>query len=119
MIPSRRGPGLESCTRRGYVWRATRTIQSWTQRASGSKINEVIEASWSSGRDHARVTCGGTRLIIEVEPGEPVSGWASREGGPREPFDGILDFLLLFEHLRGPEEGAVIGETGDHLSGEI
>ena len=44
------------------------------------------------------------RLVIEVEPGEPVRGWVAREGGPAKRFDGLLSFYSLFERLRRDDE---------------
>jgi len=44
--------------------------------------------------DNARV-----RLVIELDPGDPVCGSAAREGEPQIPFEGMLGFLSLFERL--------------------
>jgi hypothetical protein len=49
--------------------------------------------------DNARV-----RLVIELDPGDPVCGSAAREGEPQIPFEGMLGFLSLFERLRAPGE---------------
>jgi hypothetical protein len=40
------------------------------------------------------------RLVVEINPGEPVSGSAAREGEAPVPFEGLLGFLALFERLR-------------------
>jgi hypothetical protein len=45
-----------------------------------------------------------SRLVIELEPGEPVSGWAAREGEPPVRFEGLLAFISLFERLRSSDE---------------
>jgi hypothetical protein len=41
------------------------------------------------------------RMVIEVEPGEPLTGRVGREGERQFPFEGMLGFLSLFERLRG------------------
>jgi hypothetical protein len=40
------------------------------------------------------------RIIVELEPGEPVCGSAARDHEPQIPFEGMLGFLSLFERLR-------------------
>ncbi len=44
------------------------------------------------------------RLVVEIEPGEPVCGSAGREGEPQIPFEGMLGFLSLFDRLRTHQE---------------
>jgi hypothetical protein len=50
------------------------------------------------------------RLVIEVEPGEPVRGWLAREGGPARRFDGLLSFFSLFERLRRDDPDRASGD---------
>jgi hypothetical protein len=40
------------------------------------------------------------RIVVNIEPGEPVCGTAGRDGGPQLPFEGMLAFLSLLERLR-------------------
>ena len=40
------------------------------------------------------------RLVVELDPGEPVCGSAGLEGEPPTRFEGLLGFLALFEALR-------------------
>jgi hypothetical protein len=40
------------------------------------------------------------RLIVELEPGEPISGWVEGEGVPRRRFDGLLELIALLESAR-------------------
>jgi hypothetical protein len=44
------------------------------------------------------------RLVVEIEPGDPVCGSAGREDGPQIPFEGMLGFLSLFDRLRTRDE---------------
>jgi hypothetical protein len=44
------------------------------------------------------------RLVVEIEPGDPVCGSAGREDGPQIPFEGMLGFLSLFDRLRARDE---------------
>ena len=48
----------------------------------------------------APVAYGRVRVVVELEPGDPVSGSAAREGEAQVPFEGMLAFLSLFERLR-------------------
>jgi hypothetical protein len=54
------------------------------------------------------------RVVVEIEPGEPVCGSAGREGEPQIPFEGMLGFLSLFERLRPRDEapGEQAGSAG-------
>jgi hypothetical protein len=61
--------------------------------------------------DSARV-----RLVIELEPGDPVCGSAAREGEPQIPFEGMLGFLSLFEQLRATAD-LHAAETKDQCFG--
>ena len=48
------------------------------------------------------------RLVVELEPGEPVCGKAGVEGESLIGFEGMLGFLALFDQLRiraGPPAG--------------
>jgi hypothetical protein len=58
------------------------------------------------------------RLLIEVEAGDPVSGWAASEGGPRTRFEGMLGFISVFEQLRHAEDIVAVelpdGSGADH-----
>jgi hypothetical protein len=47
------------------------------------------------------------RVVVEIEPGEPVSGSAAREGQPQIPFEGMLGFLSLFDRLRTGADSSV------------
>jgi hypothetical protein len=40
------------------------------------------------------------RIVVDIEPGDPVSGAAGRDGDPPVRFEGMLGFLALFERLR-------------------
>lgn len=40
------------------------------------------------------------RVIVEIEPGEPICGSAARVGEAQIPFEGMLGFLSLFDRLR-------------------
>jgi hypothetical protein len=51
----------------------------------------------------ADVECTRIRVVVEIEPGEPVCGSAGREGEPQIPFEGMLGFLSLFDRLRSRE----------------
>lgn len=66
----------------------------------------------------ARVDGSHPRLVVELEPGEPVCGWVAREGGPRTRFEGMLGLLSLFEHLRRDEDAAVLDATEEWPSRE-
>jgi hypothetical protein len=44
------------------------------------------------------------RLVVDLDPGDAVSGWTAREGGSRLRFEGLLAFLSAFERLRTGEE---------------
>jgi hypothetical protein len=44
------------------------------------------------------------RVVVEIEPGEPVCGSAAREGEAQIPFEGMLGFLSLFDRLRAGAE---------------
>jgi hypothetical protein len=44
------------------------------------------------------------RLVVEIEPGEPVCGSAGIEGERQIPFEGLLGFLSLFDRLRGERQ---------------
>ena len=61
------------------------------------------------------------RVVVEIEPGEPVSGSAGREGEPQVPFEGMLGFLALFERLRArrdsPDEDPGTTKTGELAAG--
>jgi hypothetical protein len=52
------------------------------------------------------------RVVVEIEPGEPVCGSAGREGEPQIPFEGMLGFLSLFERLR-PRDAPPGEHAGD------
>jgi hypothetical protein len=40
------------------------------------------------------------RVVVELDPGEPVCGSAGLEGETQVPFEGMLGFLALFDRLR-------------------
>jgi hypothetical protein len=40
------------------------------------------------------------RLVIDLDPGDPVCGSAGVEGESLHPFEGMLGFLSLFDRLR-------------------
>jgi hypothetical protein len=46
------------------------------------------------------------RIVVNIEPGEPVCGTAGRDGEPQVPFEGMLGFLSLFERLRSDVHGS-------------
>jgi hypothetical protein len=50
------------------------------------------------------------QLIVELSAGDPVTGWIEPAGGPREPFEGLLEMLATFDRLRYGEGPA----AGDH-----
>ncbi len=54
----------------------------------------------------ATMQSASMRIIVELKPGEPVCGSAGRDGEPPIPFEGMLGFLSLFEHLRTPDAAA-------------
>jgi hypothetical protein len=43
------------------------------------------------------------RVVVEIEPGEPICGSAAREGEQQVPFEGMLGFLTLFDRLRADD----------------
>jgi hypothetical protein len=47
-----------------------------------------------------RVESSRVRVVVEIEPGEPVCGSVARDGEPQIPFEGMLAFVSLFERLR-------------------
>lgn len=55
------------------------------------------------------LTGAAVRLVVEFEPGEPVSGSMCREGQASTPFVGMIDFLALLERLRCGEPGEAVG----------
>jgi hypothetical protein len=40
------------------------------------------------------------KLIVELEPGEPISGWVVGDSPPRRRFDGLLELIALLESAR-------------------
>jgi hypothetical protein len=40
------------------------------------------------------------RLILDLEPGEPIAGWIEGDGAPRQRFDGLLELIALLEGAR-------------------
>jgi hypothetical protein len=52
------------------------------------------------------------RIIVELEPGEPICGSLAREGEQQVPFEGMLGFLSAFDHVRAPS-GPTEPEAGD------
>ncbi|HUY59295.1 MAG TPA: hypothetical protein VMV16_06260 [Solirubrobacteraceae bacterium] len=48
----------------------------------------------------------GLRIIVELEPGEPICGSLAREGEPQVSFEGMLGFLLAFDRVRVRDEQA-------------
>jgi hypothetical protein len=49
------------------------------------------------------------RLTIELNGGDPVTGWVEPADGPREAFEGLLEMLATFDRLRSGES-AGLGE---------
>jgi len=45
-------------------------------------------------------------LIIELNAGDPVTGWVESADGPRESFEGLLEMLAVFDRLRTGERPA-------------
>jgi hypothetical protein len=45
-------------------------------------------------------------LIVELDAGDPVTGWVERAAGPRESFEGLLEMLAAFDRLRSEEPPA-------------
>lgn len=61
------------------------------------------------GRDWdraSRMDRDRVRIVVDIEPGEPVSGAAGRDGDPPVRFEGMLGFLALFERLRQADRNA-------------
>jgi hypothetical protein len=81
----------------------------------------LIDANPDRDRDRARhMDRDSVRIVVDIEPGEPVSGAAGRVGDPPVRFEGMLGFVALFQRLRQDgrdapaslpdrEEGPVIG----------
>lgn len=40
------------------------------------------------------------RLLLEVDPGEPIAGSLGHVDGPREPFSGLLELVAVLDRLR-------------------
>jgi hypothetical protein len=40
------------------------------------------------------------RIIIEFEPGEPVTGWVGFEDGPKTHFEGLIHLISVPEDAR-------------------
>ena len=40
------------------------------------------------------------RVVLELDPGEPISGWISGSRGPAEPFRGWVELTSKLDRLR-------------------
>ncbi len=49
---------------------------------------------------------GIERVVLELEPGEPISGRIHRSTGPAQPFRGWLELASTLEHLRPADSAA-------------
>jgi hypothetical protein len=58
------------------------------------------------------------RLIVELSAGDPVTGWVEPAGGPREPFEGLLELLAAFDRLRSGERPPARDNTDSSPGGE-
>lgn len=63
-----------------------------------------MDAKPCSGWDVGAVESESLRIIVELEPGEPICGSLAREGEQRIPFEGMLGFLSAFDRLRAGDE---------------
>lgn len=50
------------------------------------------------------------RLIVELSPEDPVTGWIEPTDGPRESFEGLLEMLATFDRLRFGEPATASDE---------
>jgi hypothetical protein len=60
----------------------------------------LIDANNALACDCSSVEHDSLRLVVELEPGEPVCGSAGIEGETPVRFEGMLEFLALVERLR-------------------
>jgi hypothetical protein len=72
----------------------------------------VIDANQPPQWNPEHVKRINARLVIELEPGDPVCGWLGREGGTPTHFEGMLGFLSLFERLRREQDHGGDAEPG-------
>jgi hypothetical protein len=72
----------------------------------------VIDANQPAGWNPEHVKPINVRLVIELEPGEPVCGSLGREGETPTRFEGMLGFLSLFERLRREQDHGGDTEPG-------
>jgi hypothetical protein len=61
----------------------------------------------------ASVDSARIRVVVEIEPGEPIRGSAARDGDPQIPFEGMLGFLSLFDQLQTRAERPQAEATKD------
>lgn len=50
------------------------------------------------------------RLIVELEAGDPITGWLEPVGGQRERFEGLLQLLTTLDRLRSGGDPPTIGD---------
>lgn len=63
--------------------------------------------------DRSHVAGQPIRVLIELEPGERVTGRAAIEGHEPVSFDGMLGFLTVFDRLRAAEStGEPVADSG-------
>ncbi len=76
----------------------------------------LIDASRVVACDARQVSA--VRLILELTPGDPVTGWVEPVGGPRERFEGLLEMLAAFDRLRSTEPPAGGANAVDPAGGD-
>jgi hypothetical protein len=69
----------------------------------------LIDANAAPGCDRCAMERDSLRLVVDLEPGDPVCGSAGIEGETAVRFEGMLGFLALVERLRARVEAAADG----------
>jgi hypothetical protein len=78
----------------------------------------LIDAKRAPTCDRCAVERDSLRLVIELEPGDPVCGSAGVEGETATRFEGMLGFLALLDRLRAGEPTAGSREPPARAGGE-
>jgi hypothetical protein len=73
----------------------------------------LIDAKQDLHCEPARMSA--VRLILDLEPSEPVSGRLGVPGGPQRPFAGLLELIAAIDQFRAGNPPATGVDSSDPL----